>query len=387
MGYGFQTDFMKHLHFTQSLEPLYGGGLGSSASALHQQMRARGVASVLYSTHKTTTRHQADTFEFRRLKPGPIYYSPDMHRLAAGLVKETDVLHGHGLYVGTNFIFGREARRQNKPLVYHVHGMFEPYILKRSRWKKNLVHWLFENANVSHVRLWRALTLKEADQIRAGGYQAPIVIAPNGLSLNNYQRPSQPLTSLDTPLVNNLTKIKRRILFVGRLHPKKGLDILLSAWAKLAQERKEWELVIAGPDEQSYLSQLQKLARSLGIEREIQFTGMVTGDIKVALFYSADLLVLPSYSEGLPMTLLEAMACQIPVIATHACNCPDIFSAGAGWGCNPTADSLHETLKAAMRSSDSERTQRGQLGRQLVERSYSWDQVTTTILEACAAYC
>ena len=378
---------MKHLHFTQSLEPLYGGGLGASALALHGQMRDRGVDSALYSTHKTETKSRAEIFEFRRIKPGPLYYAPDLHRRASWLVKETDVLHGHGLYVGTNFIFGREARRQKKPLVYHVHGMFEPYILRRSRWKKNLVHWLFENANVSHVRLWRALTANEADQIRAGGYKAPIVIAPNGLSLNIYSRPDQPPASLETPMVKNLKKTRRRLLFVGRLHPKKGLDILMSAWAQLAQERKEWELVIAGPDEQNHLSQLRKLADSLGIEAEICFTGTVTGNTKVALFYSADLFVLPSYSEGLPVTLLEAMACEVPVVATYACNCPEIFSAGAGWGCDPTVDSLSETLRAAMQISADERTQRGQLGRQLVERSYSWDQVTTTILQACAAHC
>src|ERR1700722_1393030 len=163
-GREFQADFVRHLHFTQSLEPLYGGGLGSSATALHEQMRSHGVSSVLFSTHKTVTKHFADTIEFRRLPPDFLYYSPALHRQAAQLAAETDVLHGHGLYVGTNYIFGREARRQRKLLVYHVHGILEPYILQRSRWKKKLVHCLFEDANIRHVGLWRALTSKEAEQ-------------------------------------------------------------------------------------------------------------------------------------------------------------------------------------------------------------------------------
>lgn len=131
--------------------------MGSSALALHRQMRVDGLDSILCSTRGGSLRHPApDTLEFRRVKPGPLYFSPALHHRASQLVREADVLHGHGLYVGTNFTFGREARRQRKPLVYHVQGMFEPYILQRSRWKKRLVHVLFEDANINHVRLWRA---------------------------------------------------------------------------------------------------------------------------------------------------------------------------------------------------------------------------------------
>src|SRR5580658_9693601 len=128
---------MKHLHFTQSLEPLQGGGLGASATALHRQMLDLGVDSILCATcGDTPQKTETATFEFRRLKPGFLYYSPAMHRQARQMARQADVLHGHGLYVGTNYIFGCQARRMGKPLVYHVHGMFEPYILRRSRWKK-----------------------------------------------------------------------------------------------------------------------------------------------------------------------------------------------------------------------------------------------------------
>jgi glycosyltransferase involved in cell wall biosynthesis len=379
---------MKHLHFTQSLEPLRGGGLGSSAVALHRQMLARGVDSALCSTYGDTPMKPAEaTFEFRRVKPDFLYYSPMMHRQAAHLVEESHVLHGHGLYVGTNFIFGRQARRQHKALVYHVHGMFEPYILARSQWKKRLVHQLFEDANISDVRLWRALTTAEADQIRACGNKAAIVVAPNGLNVGDYPRPADGMTAIETPLIPNLVKTKKRVLFLARIHPKKGLDMLVPVWSRLGALRKDWELVVAGPDEMNYRSQVQKLASSLGIESEILFTGTVTGPSKIALLYSSDIFVLPSYSEGLPMGLLEAMACEVPVVATYTCNCRDLYEAGAGWGCEPTAESVAEALKAAMQATDSERRQRGCLGRQLVERAYSWDQITKTILAACAANC
>lgn len=379
---------MKHLHFTQSLEPLQGGGLGSSAVALHGQMQAAGLNSVLCSTYGGRPQCQAPgAFEFQRLKPDFIYYSPTMQRQAPPLVRAADVLHSHGLYAGTNFIFGREARRQRKPLVYHAHGFFEPYILSRSRWKKRLVHWLFEDANLRAVRLWRALTLKEADQIRALGLKQPIVIAPNGLNPAEFPKPPNANVPIDTPLIKNLSKNFNRLLFLGRLHPKKGLDLLLLAWAKLSTLTKDWQLVIAGPDEQGHLAQIRALAQSLGLENQIVFSGPVTGSTKINLLHSADLFVLPSRSEGFSMSILEAMACELPVIATQACNFPDLSSEQAGWECETTVDSLASALRNALECGEGERKQRGLNGRRLVENHYSWSAIVRNLSEACAQSC
>ena len=379
---------MRHLHFTQSLEPLQGGGLGTSAVALHTQMRAAGLSSVLCSTHGGVPQYQAeDILEFRRIKPDPVYYSPAMRHQAPQLVQTADVLHGHGLYAGPNFIFGREARRQQKPLVYHVHGFFEPYILRRSRWKKRLVHWLFEDDNFRAVRLWRALTPKEAGQIRACGLRQPIVIIPNGLNPAGFPKPPDLDSLIDTPLIKGLSKNAMRLLFLGRIHPKKGFDLLLPAWAGLSGLTRDWQLVIAGPDEQGYLAQVRNLARSLGLEQKIIFTGPVSGPTKISLLHSSDLFVLPSYSEGFSMSLLEAMACGLPVIATTACNFPEILSEQAGWECEATQDSLADTLRQALECSEIERKQRGQNGRRLVETRYAWPAIIRKISEACAQYC
>jgi glycosyltransferase involved in cell wall biosynthesis len=379
---------MKHLHFTQSLEPLYGGGLGSSTVALHRQMRADGLASTLCATHGGKPQQLiADSLEFPRVKPDFIYFSPAMLRAAPGLVREADVIHGHGLYAGPNYIFGRESRRQHKPLVYHVHGMFEPYILQRSQWKKRLVHWVFENENFRAVRLWRALTVKEADQIRACGIKQPIVIAPNGLNLDDFSRPLAGNRPDQASSDQNPPKTAPRLLFLGRIHPKKGFDLLLTAWAKLSSLTRDWELVIAGPDEQGHLAQVRALARSLGLQDQIVFTGPITGQAKKNLLHSADLFVLPSYSEGFSMSLLEAMACELPVIATHACNFPDISRNDAGWECDSVMDSLAGTLKTALQAPEAERRARGRNGRRLVETSYAWPTIIRQLQQACATYC
>jgi len=379
---------MRHLHFTQSLEPRQGGGLASSSLALHREFLAAGSDSVLCSTFGGTKQSSdVGSFEFRRIGPDLAYFSPEMYRRATGLVKESDVLHGHGLYVGPNLIFGREARRQRKALVYHVHGMFEPYILQRSRWKKRLVHWFFEDANFRAVRLWRALTSKEADQIRNCGIKQPLVVVPNGLNIEDYPTTPRVAESIETSLIPKLIKIDFRLLFLGRLHPKKGLDLLLPAWARLSKACPDWHLVVAGPDELNYANVIRRLAVSLGIQDRVLFTGQVTGRAKRDLLYSADLFVLPSYSEGFPMSLLEALACKVPVVATRACNFPQIPASGAGWECDATIESLGDALREGLRASDLERKQRGQIGRDLIQNHYAWPGVVSALLEACAVYC
>lgn len=379
---------MRHLHFTQSLEPLNGGGLGTSTLALHQHLLARGVDSTLCSTFGAAP--QAATpgaFEFRRIKPDFLYYAPELRQRTKDLVANAEVVHGHGLYVGTNYLFGAEARRQRKALVYHVHGMFEPWILGRSRWKKRLVHWLFEDSNFKQVRLWRALTPKEADQIRGCGCEGPIVVAPNGLDVEEYSGPAEAASAIGTPLIPKLKKKGPRLLFLGRLHPKKGLDLLLSAWARLGPAIREWELVIVGPDEAGYLGQLRQLRQKLDLQEKVYFTGPVAGRAKIALLHSAELFVLPSHSEGLPMSVLEALACSLPVVATRACNLPALTSAEAGWECDAALESLSDALRAAVLASADEREARGRNGRRLVENQYSWRVIIATLLEACSRHC
>lgn len=355
---------------------------------MHGKFLAAGAESLLCSTYGETPQMlAANIVEFRRTKPNALYYSPELKKRVRELVTGRDVLHGHGLYVGTNYLFGREAQRQGKPLVYHVHGFFEPWILNRSRWKKKLARWFFENANFRHARLWRALTTKEADQIRSCGINAPIVVAPNGLTLGDYSAPEKKDEPIATPFIPHLAKTGRRALFLGRIHPKKGLDLLLSSWAALNGSGDGWELVIAGPDENGYLSEIKATARVLNLLDKIRFTGPVTGQTKNALLHSADLFVLPSYSEGFSMSILEAMACKVPVVATRSCNFPDITARQAGWECESTGESVSGTLNKALREDDLSRQQRGSNGYRLVEERYAWPAIVSTILQACDTCC
>ena len=330
---------------------------------------------------------EAGVREYRRMGPDALYYAPAMRADAPSLVRDSDVTHGHGLYVGPNLIFGGETRRQGKALVYHAHGMFEPYILNRSRWKKRLVHWLFEDRNVRSVRFWRALTATEADQIAATGARQPIVVIPNGLDVADFAQPADSERPIRTALVEGLAKRSRRMLFLGRIHPKKGLSLLLPAWARVLSRARDWELVIAGPDEGGHLQEMRSLAAKLGLDGRVIFTGLVQGEEKVRLLHSADVFVIPSFSEGLPMSVLEALACEVPVVATRESNVGDLMASGSGWECGATVDSLAEALERAVIAPQAERDERGAVGRRVVETRYAWPSVVRDLEHACRAHC
>ncbi len=368
-----------HLHFVQSLEPLQGGGLGRAALALHTGFSAAGERSTLLATARHRRLDPQDrVFELPRRGPEKLYWSPELRPYAAREMTPGTVIHGHGFYVGPNWVVGGLARKRALPLAYHVHGIFEPWILHRSRLKKRLAHALFENANFRHASLWRALHAKEADQIRSEGITAPIVVAPNGIRTEEFDA---------APTAREAGQSRHRVVFLSRLHPKKGLDLLIPAWSRLAPGRRDWELVIAGPDEGGYQATLETMIREGGVESSVEVRGVVSGAAKAGLLKSADIFILPSYSEGFSVAILEALACGVPVIATDACNFPQLTEAGAGWECRPTLESVAQTLERACAESEEERRQRGLAGRRLMEEKYAYPMIAQAILDACDRHC
>jgi glycosyltransferase involved in cell wall biosynthesis len=328
-----------------------------------------------------------------------------LKRLAAEAVAGAEWFHGHGFYVWLNWWLGSEARKLGRPLVYHPHGFFDPWILRRSRGKKRLAGWLFENANMAHVRWWRALSSKEADQIRAVmGRQAVVHVIPNGVDLDEVDDVvALPVAAMspspigahvgdgDTAATESrhfswtARRRPKRLLFLSRIHPKKGLDLLVPAWGRLTTEFPDWELLVVGPDEGGYQAVVERMISDAGCVETCWMHPAVSGAEKHGLLRTADLFVLPSYSEGFPMAVLEAAAHRIPVVQTTECNFPELAAVGGAWECRPERDAVEAALRSAFTAEDTERAERGMRGRALVERNYSWDQVANEVMAACRA--
>lgn len=370
---------MSTLHFVQSIEPLQGGGLGQAAVGLHLAMRGLAPSRLVATRGKGFAESAPDVTFFERAGPEALYFAPELWRVRRELVAAADWVHGHGLYVGTNALLATEARRMHKPLCYHVHGFFDPWILARSRWKKRVVNWLFEAANCRAVRLWRALTRKEADQILALGFNQEIAVLPNGIRLEEIDQEVSAEQMARIPA----RRCRYRMLFLGRLHPKKGLDLLIQCWARLAPRFPDWELLIVGPDEGGYQATLEAWVAAQGLGDRLTFHPAVTGQGKAAMFRAADLFVLPSYSEGFPVAVVEAAAHRLPCVITTECNFPELSAAGAAWECQPEARGVECALATALSADPAELRQRGELGRRLIEASYTWPAIAEAMRAAC----
>ncbi|MEY3894668.1 MAG: Mannosylfructose-phosphate synthase [Verrucomicrobiota bacterium] len=370
---------MRSLHFVQSIEPLQGGGLGQAALGLHLAMRSIGTSKLITTCGPAFDEVPANVIQGIRQGPDAIYYSSKLRQVAASAVAEADWVHGHGFYVGTNAIIAREAVKQRKSLCYHAHGFFDPWILGRSQWKKWMSRFLFEDRNFRNVALWRALTRKEVGQIRAVGMKQPVEVLPNGIRLEEIDQAITPEHM--APFEKRLRP--KRALFLGRIHPKKGLDILIDAWRTLAAKYPDWELVIVGPDEGGYLAKVEEMIRHSDVANSVQLFGSVRGAAKVAAFRSADLFVLSSYSEGFPVAVVEAAAHRLPCVITTECNFPELVEADGAWESFPSAEAFSAVLEQALAADDLERRQRGENGRALIEAHYTWPTIAKRMHDIC----
>lgn len=369
-----------HLHFVQALDPLRGGGLASAALALHTELRRQGHASHLLSTNGVGEElcPVPGVETFSRTWPARFFRAPGLRSVAAQRVAAAEVVHAHGFYGYPSKVLGAEARRQQRPLVCHPHGFFDPWILRRSRLKKRLVGWWFEDANFRAARLWRALTVAEADQVKALGLPAPIEVIPNGLDLEALAAEAGP-----GKLAGQLPADRRKVVFMSRLHPKKGLGLLLTAWAQLEGFHRDWVLLLAGPDEGGYRATLEQQVATLGLRETVRFLGPVRGADRHALFTATDIFVLPSLSEGLPVVILEALAFRCATLLTTACNLPEIAAADAAITVTPDATAIRDGLHDLLSASSAQRTALGERGRQLVEARFTVAEVARQLADAC----
>jgi len=166
-------------------------------------------------------------------------------------------------------------------------------------------------------------------------------------------------------------------LFLGRLHRKKGLLPLIEAWKKLIDSGQRWKLIVAGWDDGGFESELQRTISSLGLSDSVHLVGAVFGEEKQRMYLQAAGFILPSYSEGLPMTVLEAWSNKVPVLMTEECNLGQAFGLGAALQLDANVDSIYQTLSHFVRLTEFQRNEIGDRGRLLVEQEFQWPIVAS----------
>jgi poly(glycerol-phosphate) alpha-glucosyltransferase len=293
---------------------------------------------------------------------------------APGLVRSIqnaglDLLHVHDLWAYPSMASLRLHRSGKLAYVVSPHGMLDPWAVRNSAWKKKIASFFYGTAHLRSASCLRALCESEAAAMRALGLRNAICLIPNGQEL--------PADAVREQACNGLGFARGRkvLLFLGRLHPKKGLPNLLRAWANCQKgepDAANWALVVAGGDQNGHARVLSRMALELGIQDSVSLTGPLFSQEKAQAFQRAEAFVVPSLSEGLPNAILEAWAWRLPVLMTPQCNLPEGFAEGAAIRVEPSVESLTEGLRALFRMSDSDREEIGARGRCLVERRFSW---------------
>ncbi len=308
---------------------------------------------------------------FPARRPRSFGYSPDMVRALSDL--DPDLLHTHGLWMYPSLAGAGWSRRTRKPHMVSPHGMLDPWALRNSRWKKRLAGWLYENTHLRSAACLHALCTSEAESIRRYELQNPICVVPNGVDLPKGDPTGAP------PWGGRIEPGRKVLLYVGRLHPKKGLPNLLEAWEAVRSSRSsgwsEWSVVIIGWDQGGHARELEETIRSSGLGESVHLLGPMFGEAKRAAYAGADAFVLPSFSEGLPMTVLEAWSHVLPVVMTPECNLPEGFAAGAAVRVDATAESTTRGLSELLSMTDTERRTMGARGRKLVEERFTWPRI------------
>jgi glycosyltransferase involved in cell wall biosynthesis len=371
---------VKVAYLTPSLSR-HAGGLMDAVRRPAQQLAARGVEVQVLTLADDRTAEDLPAWAgvaaraVTRRGPRSFGYSPEL-RPALGRAAP-DVLHSHGLWQYPSLLARDWTRRGRcRPHVVSPHGMLEPWALANARLKKRLAAVAFERANLSEAACIHALCGPEADAIRAYGVRTPVCVVPNGVDIPEHG------CDAPAPWAGTVAEGREVLLYLGRIHPKKGLAGLLNAWAAVKRRGSgaSWALVVAGWDQNGHEAELRRLGESLGVGGTVHFAGPLFGDAKHAAYANATAFALPSYSEGLPLVVLEAWAAGLPVLATPACNLPEGFEAGAALPILPDPGRIAEGLNTLFEMNAGERSEMGARGRELVRRRFTWDAVADDLL-------
>src|SRR5262249_23418999 len=285
----------------------------------------------------------------------------------ADAVRSAEGVHLHGLWQGQTRWGARVARAAGVPYVITAHGMAEPWALRHKYWKKRIYLALVEARNLRRASCLHALSRPEIGHLRAIAPWTPVGFIPNGVDLGfAEQLPDRSVLEAEYPELRG----KFVFLFYARLHLKKGLDLLAEALGRIAPGRPDAHLLLAGRDDGAWSSFRDRM-EDLGLSGRMTYLGHVSGERARQVWAAADAFVLPSYSEGFSMAVLEALACRLPSLITTACHFPELAAAGGAVVVPPDAAAVTQGLRDLLDRTPQERAELGLRGRRLVEQDYT----------------
>ena len=380
---------MRVLHVIPAVAPRYGGPSRAIVEMCHA-LQERGLEPLIVSTdadgagrlpvelgHPFVYKGVPAVF-FSRQWSEAFKYSYSLARWVGGHMQDFDVVHIHAVFSHACLAAAQACHRHNVPYVVRPLGTLDPWSLRQKHLRKRLlwhvgVRSMLQKATAIHYTTSEEQRLVE-ESLGLGrgvviplGVEEKLLAVPSGAERFRCRYPSLG----EAPYV----------LVLCRLHPKKGLELFLEVFLAVTHEEefRQWRLVVAGEGEIGYVTSLKRLVREQGGQDRVLFSGWLEDAEKVAALRETALLALPSHQENFGLSVVEAMACGVPVLLSTQVNlAAEIQAFGAGWSVPLERAALVATLATVLRE-EHERARRGQAGRQLVRRRFLWSAVAAKL--------
>jgi glycosyltransferase involved in cell wall biosynthesis len=352
-----------------SLEFL-GGSSGPSYSVprLSRALREAGAASRMAGLRWPWMPAAEDSESERGFAPSrPLVTrgaSAPMRRYIANSIQSGDsnILHCHSIWLMPPVYCAAAAKQAGCPFVVSPRGTLSPWAFRRGSPLKRIAWPLLQRRAVESATCFHATSMEEADDIRRFGFQQPIAVVPNGIDIP------------DTAA--GISGREHVALFLGRIHPKKGLEDLLEAWESLAPRFPKWSVEIAGPVDSDYARLLQDRSKSTRLPR-LHFVGELSGESKWAAFRRASVFVLPTRSENFGIAVAESLANGTAVVVSKGAPWERVIAERCGWWHDIGTSGLRNALSEALQRPIDELHQMGATGRAWMARDFAWNSVAT----------
>jgi glycosyltransferase involved in cell wall biosynthesis len=369
------------------------GGLAVSVNSLNKALAKKGVNVTVYASNKglngdipadkeididginVTYFRSSSLFDF--VGDTGWQFSGEMTKVIKRTIKNFDLVHINGIWSYPAAVTAYYCRKYDKPYIISPHGMLFAYTLARKAWKKWPYYAAITKRDIQNAAALHFLTDCEKSRVHPFiDIETRSFIVPVGIDPSEFDH----LSSVDS-LRKRYPQLKDKkiILFFGRLSWKKGLDILVAAFSKLIKNRNDVHLLIAGPDEGGYGKKVKKWIGDNGISEHVTFTGTLIGKEKVEAFNNSDIFVLPSYSEALSTSILEAMYCGLPVIVSDQGHFPEIINYNAGIVV-PCDSNLFAQAMEQLIDNEGLRAKMGENGQRIVNDKFKWDKIADEMI-------
>ncbi len=381
---------LKILHVLETLSPRYGGPVSVLLALAEAQQRVGHEVTIA----TTNSDHPSGSYReqgWDTLAGGavPVFYAPVQfaplrlsRQLGAYLkrsVCDFDIVHVNGLYRYPSTCAAQQARKQGVPYIIKPHGSLDPYLYERSTvgtvWLKRMYERCFDWPNLRAAGAIHYVTEAERELASFLGFDTPTFVASSAIDWRIYRDlPSRGAFRArwglgEAPLV----------LFLGRLHFKKGLDLLIPAFEALRRRVPDAQLVIAGPENDAYGEQVRGWVRERALDAAVRFVGPLHGADVVQAYVDADVFALPSYTENFGMTVVEALACKLPVVISDQVNIhAEVSGSGAGLVTRCDAGEVTQALETLLADADRRRAM-GEAGRRLVQARFTWPAIVEAL--------